>query len=98
MIGSTSFYQVEERRTVRDSDGNETSTVTRTVGGKTETTTTTTRKPNGYLEGPESGFRGPMSRLFGPKDDPSPREEMLKPIPEAEQPTYKSIFSKLFGK
>jgi hypothetical protein len=73
--------------------------VTRTVGGKTETITTT-RKPEGYLEGlrPESGFGGPVSRLFGPKDEVSPREEMLKPIPEFEQPAYKSIFSKLFGK
>lgn len=88
---------VEERRTVRDSDGNETSSVTRTVGGKTETIATT-RKPKGYLEGPESGFCGPVSRLFGPKNDGSAREEMLKPIPEFEQPAYKSIFSKLFGK
>ena len=84
-----SAFQVEERRTVRDGDGNETTTVTRKMGGKTETETTSRQS-----DGSEERQLGSFS-FFG--SDRSPRNEMLKPIPEQEQPSYKSIFSKIFG-
>ena len=94
------IFQVEERRTVKDSDGNETTTVTKKMGGKSETTTTTIKGSKSDNAG------GVLSRFFGGSDQQSenadsslsPRHEMLKPIPEREQPSYKSIFSKLFGK
>ena len=90
------FFQIEERRTVKDSDGNETTTVTKTIGGKSETSTTTTRSSN------SDNSSGILSRFFGPDENAesslSPRDKMLKPIPEHEQPSYRSIFSKLFGK
>ena len=93
---TTHHFQVEERRTVRDSDGNETTTVTRQIGGKSETTTTT-RKSDGSEDRHIENFGSEtISKFFG-KSKESARSEVLKPIPESEQPTYKSIFSKFFG-